>query len=231
LLEDDVAVIAVAPGDGLARVFYEQGAARLVSGGQTMNPSTDEIYRAIAELPVKRVIVLPNNGNVVLAAQQAARKARKDDKQVEVVASKNVPQGVAAMLFYANARLHEEYRSDVDYIMAGMSNALTGVLYGEVTTAVRSVEMDGVKAKAGQIIGLLEGKIVAAHDDLSQLVHDLIGKLDTSMYELVTMYFGSDVRPQDAEALAEVLESSYGAFTFEVIPGGQPHYYYLLSVE
>ncbi len=231
LEENDVAVIAVAPGDGLARVFYEQGAARLVSGGQTMNPSTDEIYRAIAELSVERVIILPNNGNVVLAAQQAARKARKDNKQVEVVASKNVPQGVAAMLFYANARLHQEYRSDVGYIVEGMADALSGVLYGEVTTAVRSVEMDGIKARAGQVIGLLEGKIVVAHDDLSQLVHDLIGKLDDSQYELVTMYYGADVRAQDAEALAEVLESSYPAFTFEVIPGGQPHYFYLLSVE
>ena len=231
LQEDDVAVIAVAPGDGLARVFYEQGAARLVSGGQTMNPSTEEIYRAIAELPVNKVVVLPNNSNVVLAAQQAARRAQKENKQVEVVASKNVPQGIAAMLFYANARLHDEHRGDVEYIVGGMSNALADVLYGEVTTAVRSVEMDGVTAKAGQVIGLLEGKIVVAHDDLSQLVHDLIGQLDDSLYELVTMYYGSDVRAQDAEALAEVLESSYDAFTFEVIPGGQPHYYYLLSVE
>ncbi|GAB4576142.1 MAG: DAK2 domain-containing protein [Anaerolineae bacterium] len=231
LLEDDVAVIAIAPGDGLARVFYEQGAARMVSGGQTMNPSTEEIYRAINELPVDKVVILPNNGNVILAAQQAARKAAKDGKQVEVVPSKTIPQGIAAMLFYANARLNEAHRKDLEHIAHGMTDALADVLSGEVTTAVRSVEMDGVKAKAGQVIGLLEGKIVAAHDDLGQLMHDLIGKLDDSEYELVTLYYGEDVRPQDAEALAEMLESSYDAFTFEVIPGGQPHYYYLLSVE
>lgn len=231
LAEDDVAVIAVAPGDGLARVFYEQGAARLVSGGQTMNPSTEEIYRAINELPVDRVVILPNNGNVVLAAQQAARKAQKENKQVQVVPSKNVPQGIAAMLYYANARLHQEYRGDVDYIVGGMMDSMTDVLSGEVTTAVRSVDMDGIQAKAGQVIGLFEGKIVAAHDDLSQLMHNLMRTLDEDEYELVTLYFGSDVRAQDAEALAEVLESSFEAFTFEVIPGGQPHYYYLLSVE
>ncbi len=231
LLEQDVAAIAVAPGDGLARVFYEQGVARMVSGGQTMNPSTDEIYRAIAEVPVQKVVILPNNSNVVLAAQQAARKAQKEGRQVRVVPSRNIPQGIAAMLFYANARLHDSQRGDLEGIAEGMTEALADVLSGEVTTAVRSVEMDGVRAKTGQVIGLLEGKIVAAHDDLSQLMHDLIGKLDANRYELITMYSGADVRPQEAEALAEVLASTYGTFTFEVIPGGQPHYFYLLSVE
>ncbi|NPV68829.1 MAG: DAK2 domain-containing protein [Anaerolineae bacterium] len=229
LQPDDVAVIAVAPGDGLARIFYEQGAARLVSGGQTMNPSTEEIYKALSDVPVNKAIILPNNGNIILAAQQAVRKAR--NKEVVVVPSKNVPQGIAAMLFYANARLHEDRRGDLAYIAEGMTAALDDVVSGEVTVAVRSVEMDGVRARAGQVIGLLEGKIVAAHDDLSQLMHDLIGKLDRNAYELVTLYYGADVRPKDAEALAEVLASAYDSFTFEVIPGGQPHYFYLLSIE
>jgi len=226
---DDVAVIAVAPGDGLARIFYEQGAARLVSGGQTMNPSTEEIYKVLSDVPVQKAIILPNNGNIILAAQQAVRKAR--NKEVVVVPSKNIPQGIAAMLFYANARLHEDRRRDLAHIAGGMTAALDGVISGEVTVAVRSVEMDGVRARAGQIIGLLEGRIVAAHDDLNQVMHDLIGKLDSSAYELVTLYYGADVRPKDAEALADVLASTYDSFTFEVIPGGQPYYFYLLSVE
>lgn len=232
LLEDDVAVIAVAPGDGLARVFYEQGVARMVSGGQTMNPSTEEIYQAILELPVEKVIVLPNNNNIVLAANQAVEKCeKKGKKQVRVVPSKTIPQGVAAILHYANSRLHDDQRGDLDAIADGMEDVLEEVMTGEITTAVRSVEMDGIKANIGQIIGLLEGQIVVAGNDIAQVLHDLIGRLDNDLYELVTLYYGEDVRQRDAEALAEVLESSYEEFSFEVIPGGQPHYFYLVSVE
>ncbi|MFC1959338.1 DAK2 domain-containing protein [Chloroflexota bacterium] len=231
LLAEDVAVIAVAPGDGLARVFYEQGVARMVSGGQTMNPSTEEIYQAILELPVDKVIVLPNNGNIVLAAQQAVAKCEKKGKQVRVVPSKTIPQGISAILHYANSRLHDDQRGDLDSIADGMNDILAEVASGEVTTAVRSVEMAGVKANIGQIIGLLEGQIVVAGHDIAQVLHDLIGKLDDDLYELVTLYYGEDVQPQDAEALAEVLESSYEDYSFEVIPGGQPHYFYLVSVE
>jgi uncharacterized protein len=224
-----VAVVAISPGDGLARVFYEQGAARLISGGQTMNPSVEEIFTAINELSVDKVIVLPNNTNIVLAAQQAARKCK--DKQVAVVPSKNVPQGVVAMFQYANTRLQEENRGKLDLFVDHMTAALDQVLAGEVTTAVRSVKIDGVDAEAGQLIGLLEGKIVVAGNNIGQLMHDLIGLLDSDTYELVTLYYGADVKPADAEALGEVLAGSYDAFSFEVIPGGQPHYYYLLSVE
>ena len=225
----DVAVVAVAPGDGLARVFYEQGAARLISGGQTMNPSVEEIFTAINELAVDKVIVLPNNTNIILAAQQAARKCK--DKQVAVVPSKNVPQGIVAMFQYANTRLQDENRDKLDRFTEHMAGALDQVLAGEVTTAVRSVKIDGVDTEAGQLIGLLEGKIVVTGDNMGQLMHDLIGLLDSDTYELVTLYYGADVRPADAEALGEVLAGSYDAFSFEVIPGGQPHYFYLLSVE
>ena len=225
----DVAIVAVTPGDGLARVFYEQGAARLISGGQTMNPSVEEIYTAINELTVDKVIVLPNNGNIILAAQQAARKCK--DRQVVVVPSKNVPQGIVAMFQYANTRLQEDHRDDLELFVEHMTAALDQVLAGEVTTAVRSVNMDGVTAQAGQLIGLLEGKIVVAGNDIGQLMHDLVGLLDSDTYELVTLYYGADVKPADAEALGEVLAGSYEAFSFEVIPGGQPHYFYLLSVE
>jgi DAK2 domain fusion protein YloV len=229
-LEDgDVAVIAIAPGDGLARVFYEQGAARLVSGGQTMNPSTEEIFTAINEISAKKIVVLPNNSNVVLAARQAADKCH--DRQVRVVPTRNIPQGIAAMLHYANARLHSELRCDLDAVVNGMMDSMEDVMSGEVTTAVRSVDMDGVKAKAGDLIGLLEGHLVVTGKDIAQVLHDLVAKLDDSLYELVTLYYGADVKQRDAEALAEVLESSYDAFSFEVIPGGQPHYFYLLSVE
>jgi DAK2 domain fusion protein YloV len=229
LRDGDVAVVAVAPGDGLARVFYEQGAARMVSGGQTMNPSTEEIFSAISDVPAEKVIVLPNNGNVILAAEQAARKVK--DRQVLVVPSNNIPQGIAAILYYANARLHDDQRGDLEQIAAGMCDSLHSVLSGEITTAVRSVEMDGVRAKAGDVIGLLEGQLVVAGKDIAQLIHDLIDRLDSDTYELVTLYYGADVRPQDAEVLVETLSSTYDAFSFEIIAGGQPHYFYLLSVE
>ncbi len=229
LAPEDVAVIAVAPGEGLARVFYEQGAARIVSGGQTMNPSTEEIYNAILDLPVHKVILLPNNANVIMAAQQAVRKCK--EKQVAVVASKTIPQGIAAMLVYANSRLHQDQRENLDRLAAGMTSSLSQVISGEVTTAVRSVDMDGVRASAGQIIGLLEDKLVVAGDNLPQLVHDLVGKLDTDECELVTLYYGNNVTARDAEALAETLQAAYESLTFEVLSGGQPHYFYLLSAE
>ncbi len=229
LKPDDVAVVGVVPGDGLARIFYEQGAARLVSGGQTMNPSTEDIYEAISDLPCEKIIILPNNSNVILAAQQAARKAKR--KTVAVVPSKNIPQGISAMFSYANARLHEDQRGDLDRIVAGMRVAQEQVLSGEVTTSVRSVNMDGVRARAGQLIGLLEETLVVAGDDLTQVVHDMIGKVDDQAYELVTLYFGADVKLAEAQAICEVLAASYEVFSFEVVPGGQPYYYFLLSVE
>ncbi len=229
LTPEDVAVLAIAPGDGLARIFYEQGAARLVSGGQTMNPSTEEIFAALQEIPSEKIVILPNNSNVILAAQQAARKAR--DKTVAIVPSKNIPQGISAMLFYANAHMNEDQRHDMDTIVRGMRESLDLVLSGEVTTAVRSVHMDGVRAKAGQLIGLLEDRLVVAGDDLAQVTSDLVGAVDADEYELVTLYYGADVDGIKARALGEVLESTYGDLSFEVIYGGQPHYHFLLSVE
>ncbi len=229
LEDDDVAVVAVAPGDGLARVFYEQGAARLISGGQTMNPSTEEIFAAIRDVPVNKVIVLPNNANVILTAEQAVKKAK--GKTVHVVKSTNIPQGISAMIFYANARLRQDQRKDLEYIVTGMSQALDHVVSGEVTTAVRSATLDGVRAQVGQLIGLLDDKLIVAGDDMAQVMHDLIAHLDPDRYELVTLYYGAEVKPADALALAEYLTSSYDAFSFEVVPGGQPHYHYLLSAE
>lgn len=229
LLPGDVAVVAVSPGDGLARVFYEQGAARLVSGGQTMNPSVEEICTAINELSAEKVIFLPNNSNIVLAAQQAARKCK--DKQVVVLPSKNVPQGVVAMFQYANVRLHEANRNNLDLFVEQMSEALEQVMAGEVTTAVRSVEIDGVRAEAGQLIGLLEGKIVVSGADLAQLMHDLIGRLDSNAYELVTLYYGSNVTAAEAQDIGDALGHDYPYFSFEVVAGGQPHYHFFLSIE
>jgi dihydroxyacetone kinase-like predicted kinase len=147
------------------------------------------------------------------------------------VPSKNVPQGISAMVVYANARLHPDQRGELDFIVAGMRQALEQVLSGEVTAAVRSVNMDGVRARAGQLIGLLEDRLVVAGDDINRVVGDLIGRVDDETYELVTLYYGIEVSPPEAQALRELLQATYEAFSFEVIPGGQPHYHYLISVE
>ncbi|MBN1964775.1 MAG: DAK2 domain-containing protein, partial [Anaerolineae bacterium] len=226
----DVAVVTVVPGDGLARIFYEQGAARVVAGGQTMNPSVEEIFSAINQLPTGKVVVLPNNKNVVLAAQQAARKAK--GKSVAVVPSHNVPQGISAMLYYANARLYQDQRRDLNGIVAGMRAALDEVVYGEVTHAVRNVNLNGVKAEEGQLIGLLEGDLVAAGEDAPAVVEAIIDRLAADdAYELVTLYYGDDVTAAEAEHLVSLLAGKFPDFTFEIVPGGQPHYLYLLSVE
>ncbi len=127
--------------------------------------------------------------------------------------------------------MHEANRNNLDLFVEQMSEALEQVMAGEVTTAVRSVEIDGVRAEAGQLIGLLEGKIVVSGDDLGQLMHDLIGRLDSNAYELVTLYYGSNVTAAEAQDIGDALGHDYPYFSFEVVAGGQPHYHFFLSIE
>lgn len=229
LLPDDVAVVAVVPGNGLVQIFYEQDAARIIRGGQTMNPSTEEIIDAINDLAVEKVIILPNNTNIILAAQQAAQQL--SNRVIEIVASKNVPQGISAMLAYANVRLNDTHRHDINFIANRMRANLEQVLAGEITRAVRSVELNGVESQKGQLIGLLGGELAAAGDDMGQLMRDLIDQIDDDEYELITLYYGTDVTRKETEELVEMLAADYTAFSFEIFDGGQPHYYYLLGIE
>ncbi len=223
--EGDVAIVTVAPGEGFKRLFRDLGAAAIVSGGQTMNPSTEEIFQAIMDLPTDKVIVLPNNKNIVLAAELAATLAAQNGKEhVTVIPSRTIPQGISAMLSFSPD-------GDFENVVTAMQNARNNVITGEVTTATRSVDIDGVKVESGQIIGLMDGKLVVSGNQLPEVVHELLERMSAPEHEVITLYYGDHVAEEEAAGLADLLRSQYPDQEFDVIHGGQPHYHYILSAE
>jgi uncharacterized protein len=221
----DIAVVAVAPGEGLARVFRDLGVAHVVSGGQTMNPSTEEILHAVESLNTDKVIILPNNKNIILAAEQAAQLAnQRGDHRVVVIPTRTVPQGITAMLSFSA-------EGDFDSVIEAMQEARNNVVTGEVTTATRSVELDGVNVETGQVIGLVDGKLAVSGDDVPTVVHDLLDRMNAREREVITMYYGDHVSEAEATALADDLRRDFPNQEFDVIRGGQPYYHYILSAE
>lgn len=216
-----LAVVAVAPGLGLARVFASLGVNALVEGGQTMNPSTQEILAAFENLPTDKVIILPNNKNIILAAQQASELTVK---KVRVVPSQSIPQGIAAMFVW-------DAEGDLDQIAEAMTQALENVIYGEITTATRSVEIDGVAVKTGHVIGLLNGRLACAADSLEEVLMEILKSGHAEEEELITLYYGEDLSAQEANRLADRVREAYPALEVELHEGGQPHYQILLSIE
>ncbi len=216
-----IAVVAVAPGDGIARVFASLGAAAIVEGGQTMNPSTQDMLRAFENLPTDQVIILPNNKNVILAAQQAQEVTVK---QVRVIPSRTVPQGLAAMLaFDADGALDE--------VAAAMEASMADVISGEITQATRTVEVDGVAVREGQYIALLDGSLILAADTLEDAVLGLLRQAEAEEAELITLFYGDGLSKSRAHQLADLLREHYPEQEIEVQYGGQPHYPLILSVE
>jgi dihydroxyacetone kinase-like predicted kinase len=215
--------VAVAPGEGLARVFQSLGVGAIVPGGQTMNPSTEQFLRVIEHLPTDKVLILPNNSNVVLAARQAAELAPAN-KHVVVLPTKTVPQGIAAQLAF-NAQ------STLEANTAAMEQAAHHVQTGEVTTATRDVDMNGVQVKRGRFIGLLNDVLSASGDTIGDIVWALLEQMGTADREIVTLYYGNGVQRAEAESLAQAIRGQYSAQEIEVVEGGQPHYYYILSAE
>jgi dihydroxyacetone kinase-like predicted kinase len=200
-------------------------AAHVISGGQTMNPSAEDFLEAIQALSNTEIILLTNNKNIIMAAEQAATMA--EGKSVRVVPTKTVPQGISAMLAYKNAGEN----ASLDEIAEAMTEAIPLVTTAEVTFATRSVELDGVIALEGQPIGLLEGKMVASGQKLEDVVIEVLEKAQTRQRDLVTLYYGSIVRSQDAESLVARLSEMFSNQEFQIVFGGQPLYPYLISVE
>jgi DAK2 domain fusion protein YloV len=216
-----IATVVVAPGKGIAKVFASLGAAAIIEGGQTMNPSTKEILAAFEDLPCDKVVILPNNKNVVLAAKQAVELSVK---KVAVVESVSVPQGIAAMLaINPSGKLEETVKA--------MASAMKDIHSGEITKATRSVEIDGVKVQEGQIIGLLDGHLAIAGDDLKSTLLGVLKKAEPETSELITLYYGEDLTSDAAEKLADQIRKKYPDQEVEVVEGGQPHYHIILSVE
>ncbi len=216
-----IAVIAVSPGAGLSRIFASLGVATVVEGGQTMNPSTQDILSAFEHLPTDKIIILPNNKNIILAANQAREVTVK---QVQVVPSRSIPQGLAAML-----SLHPD--GDLQSVAEKMTKAISSVETGEITIATRSVEIDGVQVKQGQVIALLDGKLVASAKSVEQAVLELLKKAGADQHELITLYHGLDLPHAEANRIADAVRGAYPALEVEVQDGGQPHYQFIISVE
>lgn len=222
---DGVAVVTVARGDGLEALFDEYGAAYVIIGGQTMNPSTEDFLNAINDIPNQEIILMPNNSNVIMAAQQAAGMTQ--GKTVKVVPSKTVQQGIAALVAYMDA--NED--GDINTVFSAMSEALGNIVSAEVTTAVRNVNFDDVEVAEGQFIGMLNGKLVTSDESLDDIVLDLLNKANSDLYEICTLYYGDGLKESDAEALVSKLEEHYSDLEYEIVYGGQPLYPYLISIE
>jgi DAK2 domain fusion protein YloV len=217
----DIAILAVVPGDGLTRVFQSLGTTAIVAGGQTMNPSTQEFVKLLDAIPVDRAILLPNNGNVVMAARQAAEICRK---YVAVVPSRTIPQGIAAMLAFNDQRSLE---ANVQTMEAATHHVLTG----EITSATRAIEYNEVKVEEGHIIGLLNDELTAANDTLEETLFTLLDQMDAEDLEIVTLYYGNGITAAEAETIGAAIREKYPNLEVEIVEGGQPHYYYILSAE
>ncbi len=221
VVRSEIGVVAVAAGDGLARVLESLGAAAVVRGGQTMNPSTEEILRAVESVPAEKVIVLPNNKNIIMAAHQAGELS---SRPVAVVPTRTIPQGIAALLVL-------NYQADLETNAREMIRAAQEVQTGEVTTATRSVTLNGVVVREGQIIGIHDGELCVSGDSPTEVVGALTQRMGVAEREIVTLYYGADVSPEEVGALVAGLRTAYPGQEFEVIEGGQPHYFYLISAE
>jgi DAK2 domain fusion protein YloV len=213
--------VAVAAGDGIAAIFKNLGVDVVLSGGQTMNPSTEDIVGAIGKVRAETVFVLPNNSNIVLAAQQARDLT---ERRIIVVPTKTIPQGISAMLaFQANAAAERN--------AATMEEAIGKVQSGQVTYAVRDSQIDGIDIREGDYLGIHNNKIVVSGPDLLDTCRKLLDSMMVEGGEVVTVLTGAEASESDTVRLAELVEEAYPDAELEVLAGGQPLYYYLFSVE
>jgi len=217
----NVAVIAVVTGSGLEDVFYNLGATAIIPGGQTMNPSCSDILQAINSIPTDNVIVLPNNKNVIPAANQAANLI---EKEVKVLPTQSIPQGISALIAF-NSEI------DLDSNISEMTRAIKSVRSIEITKSVRDASLGRLKTKRGDYISLLDGNIEVASNDLSQAVLEAFEAAGVKNAEIASLYYGNKVEKEDAKKLGQILEKKYHNLEIELITGGQPHYDYIISIE
>ena len=214
--------IAVSIGEGLNEIFKELGVDYIIEGGQTMNPSTDDMLNAIDEVNAKHVFIFPNNKNITLAANQA--KSLVKDKEVIVIPTKTVPQGITAIINFVPDMTAEENEET-------MLEAIQYVKTGQVTYAVRDTSIDGKEIHVGDIMGIGDSGILAVGADITQTTKDMLAELVDDDSELISVYYGAEVSDEDAEALAAEIEELYPDVDIDVHSGGQPIYYYVLAVE
>ena len=219
--EKEYAIIAVVAGDGLADIFKAQGVDYIISGGQTMNPSTEDFVKAVEELNARNIIILPNNKNILMAAQSAAEVI---DQPAAVVETKTIPQGLTSLLAFDESKsIEENYER--------MSASLGDVASGSVTTAVRDTTIDGLEIHENDNLGMVDGKIVVSNPDMLETLEETFAHMLDEDSEIVTIYVGEDGSEELANELAQVLAEKYEDVEVEIHQGGQPVYPYLFSVE
>jgi DAK2 domain fusion protein YloV len=216
-------IVVVSPGDGLAEVFRSLGAHIIVAGGQTMNPSTKDLLDALERLPTAEVLILPNNGNVIMAAQQA-RAMASDGKVVAVVPSRSIPQGISALLAFSQ-------HASLERNLQTMTGAMAAVQTGEVTIAVQDARFDGIEVKAGSIIGLLNDQLTTTGPTCEAVVKELLAQMNAASLEVIALYTGEPVTADEAQALLDDLQATYPQQEIEIVRGGQPFYHYIISAE
>lgn len=219
--EKEFGVVSVALGDGFSAIFQDLGVDKIVDGGQTMNPSIEDLLGAIDSTNARNVFVLPNNTNIILAAQQAAELT---ERNVVVLPTKSVPMGISAVLAF-------QPEASVEENEAAMREAAESVHTASITFAVRDTVFDGKDIHSGDIMGLIDNKVEVLGSDVAEVAKQLMERMVTDESSLVTVYSGADVREEDAEVLRSELEEQYGMCDVELQKGGQPLYYYLIAVE
>ena len=217
----DIATVAVVAGDGLAEVFSSLGVTTIVHGGQTMNPSIKDIYTAVEEAPSDKVIILPNNKNIILTAEQVKPLTKKT---IEIIPTETIPQGVAALLAF-------DYEADMQTNADLMKRAYNTVKTIEICRAVRSTQISGLKIKRKQIISLLDNELVTVGDNAIDVLLNTLAKVNLKKNEILTLYYGADTQPAEAEKAANAIRNKYSHLQVEIIKGNQPHYNYIVSIE
>ncbi|HJA02698.1 MAG TPA: DAK2 domain-containing protein [Candidatus Gallimonas gallistercoris] len=218
----DQGMLAICAGEGIRDIFKDLFVDRVIEGGQTMNPSASDIATAVQKINAENVFVFPNNKNIILAAEQA--KALVDNRTIHVIPTKNVPQGFAAALSFSPEASLEENKTN-------MIHALDNVKAGQVTHAVRTTNVNGFSITEGDIIGLDDKKILAKSNSIDETVLSLLEKLKEDQHEVITLYYGEGVTEEDAKALSEKVQEAFPDCDVDYHFGGQPVYYYLLSLE
>ena len=213
--------ISVCAGDGIASVFTDLGCDGIISGGQTMNPSTESILNMIDKTPAEVVFVLPNNKNIIMAAQQCQHLS---DKQIVVIPTASIPQGIAAMMAV-------DVESDTETIEAAMTDAINHVTTAQITYAARNSDIDGFEIKAGEYLALKEHALFGSDTDIAALLHKLADAAKAQEAEFITLFYGSDVSEEDAQKAQAIFAEVCPEAEVSLLPGGQPVYYYIISIE
>lgn len=218
---EEYAFVTVSIGDGLDEVFESLNADYIVKGGQTMNPSTEDLLKGVESTPGKNVFILPNNKNIQLAAEQVKELTKRN---VKVIPTRSIPEGISAMLAFQPDTSFDENEE-------AMKEAISHVKSGQVTYAVRDTEISGKKIAEGDVIGIAHGDIVSVGSEVTEVTRELIEELVNEDHSLITLYYGEDVDEEDGEKLLKELEEEYEDLDIELVYGGQPLYYYLISLE